>query len=76
MIVSTNDRTEDNGSVNVTSGVVIVVIILKARKNRWVFYFVETFVILGDQPLLKENDGILMAIANEALLFLTQFPLV
>ena len=48
MIVSSNDRTEDDGRVHVAGGVVIVVIILKARKNRRVFYFVETFVILGD----------------------------
>ena len=76
MIVSSNDRTEDDGSVHVTIGKIIIIIILHAWKDFRIFYFEETFVILRNQTLLKENDGILMPITNEALFFLTEFPLI
>ena len=70
MIVSANDRSEDDRGVHVTAGVVVVVMILKALQNLLVFYLVKTFVILRDQTLLEENYGVLVTIANKALFFL------
>lgn len=75
MVVASNDRPEDDRSVDVTAGVVVVVIILKAGENLWVFYLVQTFVILRQQSLLEENGRVLVSVANETLLFLAQFPL-
>ena len=76
MVISANDRAEDDGSIYVTFRVIIVIMIFKAWKNLWVFYLVEAFVVLCYQTLLKENNGVFMAIADIALVLLAKFPLV
>jgi len=76
MVVATDHRAKDHGSVHVTLWVVVSVMVLEAGQNLRVLYFVQTFVVLWEQPLLEENYRVLMSVADKALVLLAQLPLV
>ena len=46
MVVATDHRAKDHGSVHVTLRVVVSVMVLEAGQNLRVLYFVQTFVVL------------------------------
>ena len=75
MIISTDDRTANDWCVYMPFWVIVIIMVFKALKNIWIFYFEETLVKLWYQTLLKEDDCVFMSIAYETLVFLTQLPL-